>query len=216
MQRLRQVRDNLHTYVTVNQGAAAALAAVLVAGLLMGALAVGSLGAAERQDLVRYLSEFIQSLGAAPGVESQAVAFHLSLGQALQGALLQAGLIWLLGVTVVGVAGIFLLAFIRGFAIGFAAGFLAAELGWRGMLFSLAALLPQNLLAVPALLVGGSLAASFAWRQVLSRWQRRPFAYYQELSEFSGALVPAALALVGAALVEAVLSPLLMSLASHW
>ena len=72
------------------------------------------------------------------------------------------GLIWLLGISVIGLPGVLALDFMKGVLMGFAARLLAMEMDGGGMLLALAALVPHNALAVPALMVASVSAIRFA------------------------------------------------------
>jgi len=212
MQALQRVRDNLSEYLAGRLGYGALLAAMLLLGVVAGALAVSGLGSLERQELMDVLGGYLRTL-AGPGAAAPSAG--LLFGRALLSHGKSLALIWLLGVTVLGLPGVLALAFARGFALGFAAAFLAAESGWRGILFSLAAMLPQNLLAWPALLMAGALALSFGVRFVQAHVQKAPFAFYTELGDYSLAMLLPALGFLGAAALEAGLCPLLMAVAAR-
>lgn len=208
MQALQRIRDNLSEYLAGRLGLGALLAACLLLGVIAGALAVSGLGLQERQELMDLLGGYLRTL-AAPGGTPAPMAL---LGQALVSHLRTLALVWLLGITVLGLPGVLLLAFVRGFSVGFAAAFLAAESGWRGILISLSAMLPQNLLAWPALLMAGALSLSFGVRLCQAGWQRRAFPFYAELGNYSVAMLLPALGFLGAAVLEATLCPALMAL----
>jgi len=70
--------------------------------------------------------------------------------------------IYLCGLTVIGIPVIAGLLFVRGFALGFTAGFMIAQKGWPGILLAAAALLPQNLILAPVLVIASAVAACFA------------------------------------------------------
>ena len=70
--------------------------------------------------------------------------------------------VWLLGVTVVGAPFVLVLDFLKGVLIGFSLGVLVQAYGWKGMLFALAAMVPGNLLVLPALLFASVSSVAFA------------------------------------------------------
>jgi stage II sporulation protein M len=92
---------------------------VLVIGVLAGGLSVRSLNAPGHQELSQFLEQLLRSLtveGTAPGSGWQWMA--------AQDVLKTAGLLWLLGLSVIGVPLIAAVVFLRGFVLGFTLGFL--------------------------------------------------------------------------------------------
>ena len=126
-------------------------------------------------------------------------------------------LLWVLGISLVGVLGVAALALLRGFVSGFTVGFLAAELGWRGIALAVAGHLPQSLLEVPALVIGGTAAVAFSL-QVIRSWseRRRVPQFYPALARLTGTLLATGLVLVVAGLVESYLSPALVRFATSF
>ncbi len=69
--------------------------------------------------------------------------------------------IGLLGLSVIGAPVVLAVIFVRGFVLGFTTMFLIDGLFFRGVVLAAAALLPQNLLAVPATVIAGIAGAQF-------------------------------------------------------
>jgi len=142
------IRDNLTLYVLISM--------FMIIGILLGAMSVQSLDQEQVGFLGDYLNNFVSAFpnfNIKPEVLTTA-SFTTNIKLLL--------LIWFLGLTVVGVPIIFFAIAIKGFYLGFTAGFIIQEKGLRGILFTAIALLPQNILNIPALLIAAVLAASFS------------------------------------------------------
>lgn len=190
----------------------AVLGAVLFAmGIVFGALAVGALGERDKQELLGAAEALFRTLRSTGMPMPPAERLLRSLGVHLKSV----ALFWALGITVVGSLAVLGLTFMRGFAAGFAAGFLGAELGWRGMLYAAAALLPQNLVAVPALVLAAAGAVHFTLALLRGRIRQAPAVFYRELTRYSTWMLGALGLLVGASFIEAYITPLLMRLAAR-
>ena len=63
------------------------------------------------------------------------------------------GLIWILGLSVIGLPGILILDFLKGVLIGFTVGYLVGQYSWKGLLFALVSIAPQNLFIIPVLMM---------------------------------------------------------------
>ncbi|MGN7761660.1 stage II sporulation protein M [Paenibacillus sp. P3E] len=160
------------------------VAVLFLVGVVFGALIVSALTLDQQQELGDYLGNFFvtvdqQGLPAAPDSYWDIAALNLKW----------IGLIWILGLSVIGLPGILILDFLKGVLIGFTVGTLVSEYSWHGMLFALVSVAPHNLVLIPVLLVGSAAAIAFSLLMIRSRvlGQRRspvtrPFAMYTLLS----------------------------------
>ena len=198
----RKLEDFLHRHT----GEVALLATLFVIGVIFGALAVRSIEARDRLELVSYLSSNLQRLVAPPEGTGGVL-----LRQGLWGKLKLLGLLWALGISLVGVVGVMLLVFLEGLLSGFVVGFVAAEMGGTGVLLAIAGHLPQRLLEVPAIIIAGTASVAFSL-QVIRSWRerRRVRNFYPALASFSGTLLAMGVLLLLSSLVESYVSPALV------
>lgn len=203
-----QFRNGVVSYLRANVGVYVFCIVVFTVGSIFGALAIRALSDTQKAELIDYLQVFLRGLVRT----GQPVAGTTVLQQALATHWKTAGFIWLLGLTVIGLPAVALVIFTRGFVIGFTVGFLAQQLGYKGILFSLFSVLPQNLLAVPALLVVGASALSFSLLLVGARMQHRRFQFLEEFASYSAVVAVACVVLAGAGLLEAFVAPVFIKL----
>ncbi|HEY8347818.1 MAG TPA: stage II sporulation protein M [Symbiobacteriaceae bacterium] len=205
-------RDDLEIFLLQHRGPVVLLAAVFLVGVVFGALAVRSLDSGDKLELVTALTSAVQGLREAPPGMG-----WLLLKRSLLGKLKLLALLWVLGLSVVGAAGVLVVALVRGLISGFVVGFLTAEMGGAGLVLALLAHLPQSLLEVPALLVGGTASIVFSL-QVIRSWRRgrRLSHFYSALSAFTGTLGLMGLVMLAAGLLESYLSPALVRLVLPW
>lgn len=207
---MERLRLRLSHYLSDRWPNAALMLVLFTVGTVAGALALGALGATDRQSLVQWFLPYMQVLkGPGLPVPSQA-----ALREALGAAATTLGIAWLLSATVVGTLALPVLIFLRGFVGGFVVAFLSNSWGLHGVLFALAAVLPQNLLAVPALLLLGGGGLHFGRKVLRARLHHRQGAYYEGLRAFTGETLGCGLLLLVAALLQVWLSPLLMAWAA--
>lgn len=205
-------RRNLEEFLTRHSGPALLLCALFVVGIIFGALAVRSLDTQDKLDLVRYLSSVTPALE-----RPDDGAGALLLKRQLWGKAKLVALLWVSGISLVGALGVMLLSLLRGFLTGFVVAFLAAEMGLPGVLLALAGHVPQSLLEVPAIILGGTASVAFSLQVVRSwRERRRVPHFYRALASYTGTLLVMGALLVGASLVESYLSPALIRLASSF
>lgn len=138
------------------------------AGIWLGWLHTLDLSAGTRGQLVRLFDEFIRSAGGSErGMEATFMA-------AFANQLRTVGLIWFLGLTVIGAPLVVGIVFARGYSLGFTIGFLAGEKGRAGLWVILASVLPQNLLYLPLVLAAGVYSVNFSLYLVRGRFRSGP------------------------------------------
>lgn len=197
-------RDHVHLYLF--------LSILFLMGVLFGAMMVNALTLEQKQDLSRYVGSFLQtvSLGgdAAPKPDLLATfGLHFKW----------TALIWLLGISVVGLPLVLVLNFLKGLLVGFTVGVLVSEYAWKGLLLAFVSVVPHNLLIVPVLLAGSVAAMTFTTYLVKHR-------FLQKTNDSAGPLFLAytrlGLSLVAlmfaAALFETFVSPILIGWAAPW
>ncbi len=203
-------RRGLADYFQERIGLFVFLAAVLVAGIVAGALVAKGMGDFNRTELVTYFEEFVQNLNDSRIAPGSTEILRWSLAQNLK----TAAILWILGVTVVGFPGVLAVIFLRGFTLGFSVAFLVGELGLKGILVSLLALIPQATFTIPAFLIQGVAALSFSLMLFRNRFQRERIAFYQELAGYTLLVVSSSLLLIGATLLDTFAVPIFIRLAS--
>ncbi|MCL1631879.1 stage II sporulation protein M [Sporolactobacillus sp. CPB3-1] len=189
---------SLYTFVT----------GLLLMGIIFGAIVVNCLPYEAKSDLLHYVQQFFGEL-AKNQIASPRSLFKESFFNDLQFLIL----IWVLGLSVIGLPLIFLLIFVRGLFLGFTVGFLVSQMGINGLMAVLVSIFPQNLLMIPNNLFLTVLSVAFSLkmiRQLLMRTRKQPM-----LPQFiSYALILASTSFIAAAAsgYEAYVSPVLIRL----
>ncbi len=178
-------------------------------GVIFGAIVVNSLSFAQKEDLYLYLGKFFTEIEGGRMTSSEDM-FRQSFLHNVKSL----GILWLLGISIIGLPLIFVLVFMKGVVVGFSVGFLVNQMGWSGFLLSFVSILPQNIIIIPAFIFIGAVSASFSItliRKIFMRGQTSmqlpmiPF-----FSRYVVFLVAAIAIITVAAGVEAYLSPSLM------
>ncbi|NLM52564.1 MAG: stage II sporulation protein M [Firmicutes bacterium] len=178
------------------------------AGIIAGSLSVYWLAAEQVEELNQVFFSFVDYLSGQKPLNQMLI---------LKQSLLQNGLflllLWLCGNLFFGFIFVLGAMFYRGFTIGFTVGFLAQQNGLAGVMFAAAAVLPQNLLFVPAAVVAAAFAFSFSWLLFCRRFGgRQNFAYGESLLQYTFVLVLAGVFFVAGSLVETMVAPVFMRL----
>lgn len=177
---------------------------LLVMGIIFGTLTVHSLGYAQQHDLYTYFLQFLDQF-TKTAVEPREMFSH-NLVQDIK----YVGIIWLLGLSIIGLPIILVMVFLKGVFIGFSVGFLVHQMGMRGFWLSLVSIVPQNMAMVPLILVISVASITFSFK--LAAHLFSPSRPYRKISvgNYFGLFALALLALVVVALFQTYLSPLLM------
>ncbi|MCM3617456.1 stage II sporulation protein M [Sutcliffiella horikoshii] len=175
-------------------------------GVIFGAIVVNSMNFSQKQDLFVYLSRFFGQVEEGQFANSKDIfsqSYFLNIKYVL--------LMWVLGISIIGLPVILILLFLKGVVVGFTVGFLVNQLSWKGFLLSFVAILPQNMIAIPAYIIIGTLSVAFSLKMIRQQFVKRiqePF--FQQFIKYSMAMGLICLLLVAASLIEAMLSPIFM------
>jgi len=175
-------------------------------GVIFGAVVVNSLSFSQKEDLFYYLSQFFGGLTNG----KQAEANDLFLQSLLHNSK-YIGLMWVLGISIVGLPVILILLFIKGMVVGFTVGFLVNQMGWDGFLLSFVSVLPQNFIIIPIFIIMAVMTITFSLQMIRRQFMKKISSPFMPmLTRYFLTLVGAIVLLTGAAAIEAYLSPVLM------
>lgn len=184
---------------------------LFIVGVVFGIFVYQALTLDQQERLAGELTQYADTFGA---------GFYPDAGETLRD---RAGfhakwmlLIWLLGVTVVGMPLVLALDFAKGVLIGFSLGALIQEYGWHGLLFALVTIAPPNIIIIPAIVMASASAVAFSLYVIKHRLLQPGGELGQPLLAHTGASLFMLLAVWGAALFEAYVSPHLIGWAAPY
>jgi stage II sporulation protein M len=175
-------------------------------GVIFGAVVVNSLSFSQKEDLFYYLSQFFGTL--TDGKESPEVDMFK---QSFLHNSKFIGLMWLLGISIIGLPIILILLFMKGMVVGFTVGFLVNQMGWDGFLLSFVAILPQNFIIIPIFIITAVITITFSIQMIRRQFMKKiAKPLLPMFSRYLLAFFVALICLGAAAGVEAYFSPALM------
>ncbi|MCG0277636.1 MAG: stage II sporulation protein M [Thermanaeromonas sp.] len=190
---VKHLEENFGMYILVGLS--------LLIGTVTGAAAVLILGQGEEVKLVAYVDDLLNQIA-----NSLPVPGSLLYQAAWQG-IREVGVLYLLGLTVIGAPFVLVAIFTRGFILGFTVAFLVQEKALVGILLALVSILPPNLLRLPAVFLAGILSVSFS----LSLWRGRTSGIFtRELITYSLSMAGLGVLVTLSGLVEGYLIPPLL------
>lgn len=187
----------------VNAGACVLVGLAFLAGIVVGAVAVKAVAAEQKTELLAYVDAFMRGIVRYTDPPSRGKVLQASLLNNIRTALAT----WFLGVTVIGIPVTVLILFTRGFVLGFTVAFLVEQMGYRGVFLSAAAVLPHNILAVPALLCLGVISLSFSFALIASKRAGRGVDFLGEFWRYTLLCVILGLIMIASSGVEAIVTP---------
>ncbi|MEG0132673.1 MAG: stage II sporulation protein M [Clostridium sp.] len=139
----------------------------MATGIIVGLYCVKYMGDAEKDSLVNYIT-LLSSSSAIDGLSNK----EILMGTLKNNLPIIIGF-WFLGLTIVGAPMIMLLNIYKGFSLGFTFSFFIYGLKQRGLLLSILAVLPQNIIYIPCLILLSVLALQFSIGSVKEKFSKR-------------------------------------------
>ncbi|MEX2462093.1 MAG: stage II sporulation protein M [Paenibacillaceae bacterium] len=195
MQRYMKEHMPLYVYVAV----------LFITGVIFGIFIVQALTLEQKQELSRHLGNFFQTVDLGMEWDKQHSFWH-----SLMLHIKWLALICVLGISVVGLPFILFMDFLKGILIGFSVGFMVGEYAWKGMLFALVSVVPQNLLVIPSLLICSVTSIAFGLHLLKTRFLNQQMRLPVSFQRFIVTALSLLLILLIVSLYEALLSPLIM------
>lgn len=183
------------------------IAVLFVMGVIFGAIMVNGLSEGQKEDLFYYLHQFFGQVA-----DGKMVPAEELLKESFLHNIKFMGLIWILGISIIGLPLIFILVFLKGVVVGFSVGFLVHQMGWNGFLLSFITILPQNLLIIPAYLFVSAASVGLSTNLIRKLFMRQTAGFHivPELARYAMVFVIAAAIVTVSVSYEAYISPLLM------
>lgn len=153
---LKKLRNVIGEHISRNRNAYLFLLMAFVLGVSAGAFTVNGLSTMQRDELSNYFQGFLQLLN------NQNLESSELFSTALLENLKLIVILWILGVTIIGIPFIFIILGVKGFITGFSSGFIINVLGLKGVLFTTFALLPKEIIIVPCLIAIGVNGINFS------------------------------------------------------
>ncbi|MEH7249761.1 stage II sporulation protein M [Neobacillus niacini] len=137
-------------------------------GVIFGAIVVNSMSITQKEDLFYYLSQFFGQIQNGKVAENNDLFAQSFLHNSKF-----IGLIWILGISIIGLPVILIVLFIKGLVVGFTVGFLVSQLGIKGFLLAFVSILPQNLIIIPVFIMMAALSVIFSLRMIKKQFFKK-------------------------------------------
>lgn len=130
---------------------------LFLTGIIFGAITVNSMSFIQKQDLFFHLDRYFNQITGDETIASKDILkrsffFHMKY----------LFLLFILGLTIIGLPVVWILIFMKGLVIGFSVGFIVNQLGGKGLLLASLSIAPQNIIIIPVYIIAGSLSMIFS------------------------------------------------------
>lgn len=183
----------------------------LIAGIIIGSITIKILDTEQKGEILNFFNSFFKSL------DSKEYNNLQILRQSVSDNFKTIFVIWITGILIIGIPIIPMIVLIRGFALGFTVGFVVNEFGIKGFLFSLFAILPQNIFIIPGIIFIASTGLIFSLKQIRSRKNRRyKENTLQDIISYSITILTFSIVVFIGSLVEAYITPVFIKLLTDY
>lgn len=141
---------------------------LFLTGVIFGAIIVNSMSFGQKQDLIFYLERFFGQITDKEQIKNSEIlknSFSYHAKYLL--------LLFILGLSVIGLPIVWILLFLKGLVVGFSVGFLVNQLAMKGFLLASLSIAPQNFLIIPVYIIAGSLSMIFSLTLLAKLFSRK-------------------------------------------
>ncbi|WAA13823.1 stage II sporulation protein M [Fervidibacillus halotolerans] len=203
----KRIKSNIiHKHIQTHSSMYIFHTVLFIMGVVFGAILVNSLSVTQKDDLFYILNEFFNQLKQKETIQPKDVFWH-SIGYNSK----YIGLMWILGISMIGLPLILILIFLKGVVIGFTVGFFVQQMGLKGVFLAIISILPQNFIIIPVFLSMAVVSVHFSVQMIKKLFIRSTFQPFTpvfiEYGLFFGIAI---LLLCVAAIIEAYITPIMM------
>jgi stage II sporulation protein M len=142
---------------------------LFLTGIIFGAIIVNSMNFVQKQDLFFYLERFFHQI-----VEGQSIENTLILKESFFYHIKYLVILFLLGLSVIGLPIVWVLLYVKGLVVGFSVGFLVNQIGVKGLILASLSIAPQNLIIIPVYIIAGTLSMIFSLKLLNKLFSTKP------------------------------------------
>lgn len=166
--RRRSWKNELAYHLRENMSLYLFIVVLFIMGVIFGSIVVNSMNYDQKNDLYFYLNRFFGQV--MDGKFANAEDMFL---QSYFHNIKYIGLMWVLGISIIGLPLILILLFLKGVFVGFTVGFLVNQMELKGFLLSFVSVLPQNIIIIPSFIIMSTIAMSFSLKMIRQQFMKK-------------------------------------------
>ena len=203
---LYKIRNGLYKHFQNNFIIYFTMTIFLIIGIIIGAITIKILNIEQKSQIIGFFNSFFKMLN-----NNDVNSLQL-LKQSVLSNFKTILIIWITGMVVVGIPAIPIIVILRGCALGFTVGFLVNEFGTKGFLFSLLAVLPQNLFVIPGIISIASIGVGFSINNLKNKNRMLKNTFFKNILSYSLLILFFSVVIFIGSIVEAYITPIFMKL----
>ncbi|MEQ8199517.1 MAG: stage II sporulation protein M [Clostridiaceae bacterium] len=169
-------------------------------GIVLGAYTVKYMGSDSRIGLNNYFIAFVSSIG------EKAIDYRKIFFFSLKNNIFLFGVIGIFGIFLFGFIVVLLANLLKGYVVGFTFSYLLTTYGYKGIGLALAAVIPQNIVIIPAMLLFSIIFINRSFRNILIM-KNKSKKFSPEIKNLGNILIFFSILLVIGIFVETFISP---------
>ena len=178
-------------------------------GISSGAITINMIDVEQKKELVKFLESFLKV------ISEEDVDNLMLIRQSFKNNLQTFILLWFLGISIIGIPLVIGLVLLRGFIIGFTVGLVVKQLAFKGFIFSVFSVLPQNIIFIPWIIMSSALTLMFALRIIRNKLSKNTKTnYINEAMKYSIVMGGLFLMSLVGTVIESYITPIFMKLLS--
>lgn len=203
-----RIQDKIIEHTRSNASIYLFVIVLLFMGVIFGAIIVNNLHSELKQDLLFYLKQFFLQVEKGKIGESSVVWKESYFSQ-----LMYIGIIWILGISIIGLPVILVLLFLKGVVVGFTVGFLVDQMGTEGFFLAVVSVLPQNMIVIPVYVVISTISIGFSIQLIKQLFiKKNTDSILPELVWYTFIFIVVGIILIVSSAIEGYVSPKLMKI----
>ncbi len=138
---INHINNNIMEYIV--------MIIIFFIGIILGTMYINKTDLSQKQEISSYVNDFIGDIQNGSNVD-----YNKLLRTSIYNNLLITVLLWISGLTVIGMPIVYLIVSIKGFCMGYTVSSIIATLGvTQGLKFALSTMLLQNIIIIPSVLI---------------------------------------------------------------
>lgn len=176
---MKKIMDKLHNQVKINKNLLVFLITLMFIGIIVGSVFVTILSQTDRELIVTHLNGFLDTL------ETDKIDYFLVLKNNLTTNLVFIGVIWLLGISIIGLPIMIIMFFTKTFILGFSIGAILSTFGTKGILFSIIYVFPGQVISILFILLLMMYAMSFSFKLIYGIFKKKTIDFKVMINRYS-------------------------------
>ena len=199
-----KIMDKLKIKVKLDKKILLFLLILLIIGITVGSIFVTILNQSDKSLVNEHLNDFLNS------VEGNKLDFSLALKNNLVSNILYVLIIWVLGISVIGLPIIIFMFFSKTFILGFSVGAIISTFKTKGILFSLIYTFPGQVISLLFLILLVMYSMSFSFKMIYLIFKKKTLDFKIVMNKYFKVLLVVLIAIILMSLYDTYLMPRLV------